>query len=151
MAFLNSLPIYPTRICSPPLLALRKRESGACTLTEFHSYLMTNIFKIAGRLYGRAARSDAVKSAVRSFDMAKRSVVREAGIAQMRLRITFLRRKHTVHLTLLGKTVHRLIKNEIDPSTHPQVRTIIAVLGEIECEIAAAEEELRRRAGEKDA
>ena len=112
---------------------------------------MTSIFKIAGRLYGRALRSETARNAARAADVVKRTVVREAGIAQMRLRITFLRRKHTIHLTLLGKTVHRLIKNEIDPSTHPQVRTIIAVLGEIECEIAAAEEELRRRAEEKDA
>jgi len=106
---------------------------------------MTSVFKIAGRLYGRAARSDAVKGAVRSFDIVKRTVAREAGIAQVRLRVLFLRRKLTAHLALLGKTVHRLIRNEVDPSAHPQVRIIIAVLGEIEREIAAAEEELRRR------
>jgi hypothetical protein len=107
---------------------------------------MTSIFKIAGRLYGRAARSETAKSASRAFEAAKRAVVRETGIAQVRLRIALLKRKRTAHLTLLGKTVHRLIKNEVDPSTHPQVRAIIAVLGEIEYEIAEAEADLRRRA-----
>ena len=106
---------------------------------------MTSIFKIAGRLYGRAMRSETMRNAARSADAVKRAVAREAGIAQMRLRIAFLRRKHTAHLALLGKTVHRLITNEVDPSAHPQVLAIIAVLGEIECEIAAAEKELERR------
>jgi hypothetical protein len=106
---------------------------------------MTSIFKIAGRLYGQAMRSETAKSASRAVGMAKRAVVRETGIAQVRLRIALLRRKRTAHLTLLGKTVHRLIKNEVDPSTHSQVRAIIAVLEEIEGEIAAEEEELGRR------
>lgn len=106
---------------------------------------MTSIFKIAGRLYGQAMRSETAKSASRAVEAAKRAVVRETGIAQVRLRVALLRRKRTAHLTLLGKTVHRLIKNEVDPSTHPQVRAIIAVLEEIEGEIAAEEEELGRR------
>lgn len=106
---------------------------------------MTSIFKIAGRLYGQAMRSETAKSASRAVEAAKRAVVRETGIAQVRLRIALLRRKRTAHLTLLGKTVHRLVKNEVEPSTHPQVRTIIKVIGEIECEIAAEETEFRRR------
>ncbi len=103
---------------------------------------MANIFRIAGRLYGRISSTDAAKNAGRALDTARRAVIREAGIARMRLRIAFFRRKHIGHLALLGKRVHRLVTNGVDPGTHPQVREIINTLGSIECEIAAAEAEL---------
>ena len=103
---------------------------------------MAHIFRIAGRLYGRLSATDAAKTAGRALEAAKRAVVREASITRMRLRVAFFRRKHTGHLALLGKRVHRLVVNGVDPATHPQVSEIIRTLGSIECEIAAAEAEL---------
>ena len=103
---------------------------------------MANIFRIAGRLYGRLSLSDTAKSAGHAIDSAKKVVVREAMMARMRLRIAFFNRKYTGHLALLGKRVHRLVANGVDPGTHPQVREIISTLGSIEYEIAAAEAEL---------
>jgi hypothetical protein len=109
---------------------------------------MASIFSIAGRLYGNLARSDAGRDTVRALEDARRAVMREAGVARVRVRIAILKRKRTVHLALLGKTVHRLITNEVDPGTHAQVDTIISVLGEIDREIAAEEGELAVRRGE---
>ncbi len=103
---------------------------------------MSNIFRMAGRLYGKLSATNTAKNAGRALDAARRAVVREASIARMRLRIAFFRRKHTGHLALLGKRVHRLVTNGVDPATHPQVSEIIRTLGSIECEIAAAEAEL---------
>ena len=104
---------------------------------------MASIFTIAGRLYGLAVRSDAGKGAARTVESARRAVVREAGLARIRLRIALIRKKYETHLALLGKRVHCLAKNGEDPSHHPQVLEIIGVLGIIEGEIAEAEEELR--------
>lgn len=103
---------------------------------------MGGFFTIAGRLYGRFLASGTGKGAARSVETTKRIIVREAGIARLRLRAAFLHRKHAGHLALLGKRVHRLVANGADPAAHPQVGEIIGVLGAIDAEIAAAEAEL---------
>ena len=101
-----------------------------------------NIFKSAGRLYGRFLESEAGKSAARGAETLKRTIVREAEITRLRLRAALLRRKRSSHLALLGKRVHRIVTNGADPLTHPQVMEIIQVLGVIDSEVAAAEAEL---------
>lgn len=103
---------------------------------------MASLFRIAGRLYGRAVHSKPVSSAVKATG---KYVLTEMKLADLRLRVVFLKRKLKAHYTLLGRTVFRLTRNGIDPFSHHQVQTILRVLGEIEYEIAAAEEELRRR------
>jgi hypothetical protein len=109
---------------------------------------MANIFRIAGRLYGRAVSSRPVNATVKAT---RKYLLTEMKLTDVRLRVTFLKRKLKAHFTLLGRTVFRLTRNGVDPMNHPQVQTIFRVLGEIEHEIAAAEGELRRRRAEERA
>ncbi|MHB9028791.1 MAG: hypothetical protein ACYC9O_08480 [Candidatus Latescibacterota bacterium] len=109
---------------------------------------MANIFRIAGRLYGRAVSSGPVSATMKAT---KKYFLTEMKLTDIRLRAAFLKRKLKAHLTLLGRTVFRLTRNGIDPLNHPQVQTIFRVLGEIEYEIAATEGELQRRRAEERA
>ncbi len=109
---------------------------------------MANLFKIAGRLYGRALMTKPVRETVKA---AKKYVFAEMKLTDIKLRAAFLKRKRRAHCTLLGRTVYRLTVNEVNPANHPQVRTILAVLAEIDIEILAAEQELVRRRAEERA
>lgn len=109
---------------------------------------MANLFKIAGRLYGRAMLSKPVNDTVKA---AKKYVFTEMKLTDLKMRVALLKRKHQTHLTLLGRTVYRLMANEVDPAEHPQVRIILSVLAEIDGEIASAEQELVRRRAEERA
>lgn len=108
---------------------------------------MANLFKIAGRLYGRAMQSKPVSETVK---VTRKYFFTEMKLTDIRIRIAVLKRKRTVHLTLLGRTVYRIIANGGDPPNHPQILNILSVLGEIDSEIDSSESEcVRRRAEER--
>ena len=109
---------------------------------------MANLFKIAGRLYGRAMRTKPVSDTVKA---ANKYVFAEMKLTDLKVRAALLKRKHRAHLTLLGRTVYRLTANEVPPGGHPQVRNILTVLVEIDREITSAERELVRRRAEERA
>ena len=109
---------------------------------------MTNLFKIAGRLYGRAMVSKPVSETVNAV---KKYVLTEMKLTDLKVRAAVLKRKRRTHLTMLGRTVYRLTVNDVPPADHPQVRIILSVLTEIDSEIAAAERELVRRRAEERA
>jgi hypothetical protein len=109
---------------------------------------MDNIFRIAGRLYGRAVSSKPVSATMKATG---KYILTEMKLTDIRLRVSFLKRKLQAHYTLLGRTMYRLTRNGIEPLNHPQVQTIFRVLNEIEYEIAAAEGELRQRRVEERA
>ena len=104
---------------------------------------MARLFRIMGRLAGRAIRShafDTVATKVSGY------VLSEMRLADIKLKLRMLRQKRSHHLNLLGKTIFRLSENGIDPAGDPHTRTISTVLREIDMEITAMEEELERRA-----
>ena len=103
---------------------------------------MAQLFRIMGRLTGRAVRSQMFDRAITS---AAGYVVSEMRLADIRLKRTFLRQKRTRHVTLLGRTVYRLITNEVNPASDERVAAISRVLGEIDSEIEVVETELQRR------
>jgi len=109
---------------------------------------MANIFKIAGRLYGRAMMSKPVSETVKAMN---KYVFAEMMLTDIKMRAAVLKRKRRTHLTMLGRTVYRLTVNDVPPGGHPQVGNILAVLAEIDEEIRLAEEELLRRREEERA
>ena len=100
---------------------------------------MAPFFRIMGRLAGQAIKTHAIDRAVVAV---AGYVASEARLAEVRLRLAILRRKRTRHLTILGRTVYRLLANNIDPEVDARVATISRVLREIDSEIAAVEHEL---------
>ncbi len=137
------------------MLATIQKEMISKNLVDFHGLtdirripFMASIFRAAGRLYGRAVSSKPVSAAMKATG---KYIITEMKIADIHLRVTFLKRKFRAHQTILGRTAYRLVRNGIDPMTHRQVQTIIRVLGEIENELAAAEDEVRRRREEERA
>ncbi len=109
---------------------------------------MTGLFRIAGRLYGRTRCSKRVSVSVKA---AGKYVLAEMKVADVHLRVAFLKRKLQAHHTLLGRTAYRLARNQIDSMRHDQTLAIIRTIGEIESEIADAEEELSSRRAEERA
>jgi len=103
---------------------------------------MANIFRALGRLTGQAFKSQTFD---RTLSVTAGYVASEMRLTDIRVKRGILRRKHANHLRLLGKTVYRLMKNGVDPFGESHVDTIIRVLKEIEGEIAAVEEELKKR------
>ena len=103
---------------------------------------MAHYIRILGRLAGHAVRSHAFDRAVTA---AAGYFASELKLADLRAKSALLKRKKTNHLRLLGKTVFRLIQNDIDPLSDEHVIKIVNVLNEIGQEIATVEEELKRR------
>ena len=103
---------------------------------------MAHFFRIMGRFAGRAFRSHAFD---RTVTVMSGYIISEMRLADLKAKRALLRRKHTNHLKLLGRTVYRLISNEVNPLNENHINTIVRVLGEIEHEIMAVEEELERR------
>ncbi len=103
---------------------------------------MARLIRILGRLTGKAIRSHAFD---RAISVAADYVVTEMRLTDLRAKRTLLKRKRTNHLRILGRTVHRLLENGVEPMETDQVRTILRVLGEIEDEIGTVEGELERR------
>jgi len=108
---------------------------------------MINLFKVAGRLAGRALRSQAFN---RGMTVAAGYIVSEMKLTDVRAKRTLLRRKRTNHLILLGRTVYRLILNDVDPLRDDHIHKIVRVLGEIDMEISMIEDELQRRRKEEE-
>ena len=107
---------------------------------------MAKFFLILGNVAGRAVRSHAFD---RALTMAAGYVYAEMQHFDLRAKLSLLRRKHTNHLRLLGKTVYRLSSNDIVPAGHESVDRIVRVLDEIRTEIALMEDELARRKQEE--
>ncbi|MBN1291511.1 MAG: hypothetical protein JXB48_06695 [Candidatus Latescibacteria bacterium] len=103
---------------------------------------MAQIFKTMGRLAGQAVRTQAVD---RAITKARGYIQSEMRLADIRLKLKFLRQKRTRHLTLLGRTVYRLVNNDINPETDERVDTLNRVLHEIDNEVEMVESELQRR------
>ena len=103
---------------------------------------MAQFFRILGRFAGRAIRSHAFDRAV---TVMAGYVVSEMRLIDLKAKRTILKRKHTNHINLLGRTVYSLIINDINPVSENHIHTIVRVLGEIEQEITVVEEELERR------
>lgn len=72
-------------------------------------------------------------------------VLSEIRLTDLKAKRALLKRKYENHLRLLGKTVHRLIQNDIEPIGEDHVIKIVRVLDEIKLEITGVEEELERR------
>ena len=103
---------------------------------------MAQFFRIIGRAAGYAVKShvfDHALSATTHF------VVSEIRLTDIRAKRMLLKRKYKNHLNLLGKTVYRLIRNDIVPSRDEHVSKIVHVLEEINMEIATVEEELTKQ------
>ena len=103
---------------------------------------MASIFTIAGRITGIFLAEPAIGRAVRS---ARDYVSEEMQLAQIRMRRELLKKKRERHLVILGRTIHRLIANGVDPFENPQVNTVIRVIGEIDFETETTEFELEKR------
>ena len=103
---------------------------------------MAHFFRIIGRAAGYAARSHAFD---RAISVTTRYVVSEIRLADLIAKHALLKRKYENHLRLLGKTVHRLIQNNIKPIGDDHVIKIVSVLDEIKMEIEGVEEELKRK------
>ena len=103
---------------------------------------MAYFFRVVGRLAGQALRSHAVN---RAMAKAAGYVLSEMKLADIKLKLKLLQQKRNRHLNLLGKTIYRLIINEIEPFTNKHTQTITRVLREIDMEIEAVEAELQHR------
>jgi len=103
---------------------------------------MATIFRIMGRLTGRALSSHVIDRAITA---ATSYVVTEMRLADLKLKRTILRRKRTRHLTILGRTVYRLTLHDINPASDERVIRLSQVLDEIEQQIDSTEKELSLR------
>ena len=103
---------------------------------------MARTFQILGRMTRRAVRSQAVQ---RAMITASGYIVSELQVADIKLRISYLKRKRTDHLHLLGRTACRLINNGVDPSENENITRITEVLTEIDREITVVGEQLAAR------
>ena len=103
---------------------------------------MAQIFRTMGRLAGRAVKTQTIDRAITT---ARVYIQSEMRLTDIRLKLKFLRQKRTRHLTLLGKTVYRLVKNNINIETDERVDTLNRVLHEIDIEIETVEQELQQR------
>jgi hypothetical protein len=103
---------------------------------------MAQFFRTLGRFAGQAIRSHAFDKAV---TVMAGYVVSEMRLIDLKAKRTILKRKHTNHINLLGRTVYSLIINDINPVSENHILNIVRVLGEIEQEIAVVEEEMERR------
>ena len=103
---------------------------------------MANYLRVLGRVTGKAIKSHAFD---RALTAAADYIISEMKLTDLRAKRTILRRKQTNHLRLLGKTVCRLVDNDIEPIGDDHTRMIVRVLDEIGLEITAVEEELERR------
>ena len=103
---------------------------------------MAQFFRIMGRLAGQVVRTHAIDRAVTT---AAGYVASEVRLSEVRIKLAILRRKRTSHFTILGRTVYRLLANDISPEIDGRVEKLSRVLMEIDGEIETVEEELRRR------
>ncbi len=103
---------------------------------------MINLFKVVGGLAGRALRSHAFD---RALTIAAGYIISEMKLTDIRAKRTLLRRKRMNHLILLGRTMYRLILNDVDPLRDDHIHKIVRVLDEIGMEISMIEDELQRR------
>ncbi len=103
---------------------------------------MAQYFRVLGRVAGQAFKSQAIDRAV---NVAVDYVLSEVRLADVRARRVLLRRKRANHLSILGRTVYRLVDNDIEPMNDEHTLTIIRVLKEIDEEIRIVEEEIERR------
>ena len=103
---------------------------------------MAHFFRIIGRATGYAIRSHAFDRAVTT---AAGYIITELRLADLIAKRSLLRRKHTNHLTLLGKTSLRLFQNDIDPFGDDHISKIVHVLDEIKQEINTVDEEVQKR------
>ena len=94
------------------------------------------------RILGRVIRSHAFERAV---TVTTAYVVSEMRLADLKVKRAIIKRKHSNHLRLLGKTVFRLHKNNIESLNDEHITRIIRVLDEIKVEIDIVEQELKRR------
>jgi len=106
---------------------------------------MAGYIRMLGRLTGRALRSHAFD---RLVTVAAGYVASEMKLADLKAKRALLRQKRANHMRLLGRTVYRLVENDIDPFGHDSTGKIVRVIDEIDREIRDAEEALdfRRRA-----
>ena len=104
--------------------------------------MAVGVFRTMGRLTGYLLKTEAVDRAV---SMTTRFALTEMKCADIRLKITLLKRKRERHITLLGKTVYRLALNEQDIVDNDKISMISRVLIEIDIEIDQAVAELARR------
>ena len=103
---------------------------------------MTHFFRTIGRATGYVIRSHAFDQAITS---AAGYIITEIRLADLIAKRSLLRRKHTNHLTLLGKTAFRLFENDIKPFDNNHITKIVRVIDEIKQEINIVDEELQRR------
>lgn len=103
---------------------------------------MPQYFRVLGRVAGQAFKSQAVD---RAITVAVDYVLSEMRLADVRARRVLLRRKRANHLSILGRTVYRLVDNNIEPMNDEHTLTIIRVLEEIDEEIRIVDEEIKRR------
>ena len=95
-----------------------------------------------GLLTGRALKSKAVN---RTLTKAAGYIAAEMRLSDIKLKRSLLRKKRTQHLTILGRTVYRLLSNNVNPKNDRRIDTLSRVLNEIDGEIETVEQELQRR------
>jgi hypothetical protein len=103
---------------------------------------MAGIFSILGRFAGTVIKSQTIEHALKTTT---KYVISEMKLIDLRAKQALLHIKFQNHLQLLGRTVYRLINNNIDLQTSDHIKKIINVLNEIQQEIAAVQEELLKR------
>ncbi|MFC1509568.1 hypothetical protein ACFL60_07790 [Candidatus Omnitrophota bacterium] len=103
---------------------------------------MAKFFRTMGLLTGRALRTRAVN---RTLTKAADYIAAEMRLSDIKLKRSLLRKKRTQHLTILGRTVYRLLENDVNPKNDQRIDTLSRVLNEIDGEIESVEQELQRR------
>ena len=106
---------------------------------------MSNLFRILGRVAGKAVASHAVD---RTISVVSDYVLTEAKLVDLRALRTMYKRKRTTHLRTLGRCVYRLVNNDIKVSTQARIDELVTVIGEIEGEISRVEAEISHRKAE---
>ena len=91
---------------------------------------------------GRAVRSHVFDRAITA---ASGYIVSELRLTDIKAKLVFLKRKRADHFHLLGKTVYRLVQNDIDPLGNDHISSITVVLDGINREIQMVSDELARR------
>ncbi len=110
--------------------------------------LMAHLFRTMGRLAGYAVRTKAFDKALSKTADFMQTEIR---LADIKLKLSVLRRKRQNHLKLLGKTIYHLRANDIEPFDDTHTQTISRVLREIDMEIEETAELLETKKRQEQA
>ncbi|MBA7579404.1 hypothetical protein ES708_21274 [subsurface metagenome] len=103
---------------------------------------MAYFIRAMGRVTRRAMKSHVFDRALTS---AAEYIISEIKLADLKAKRAFFKRKRADHLNLLGRTVFRLILNDVETLNNERILKISQVIDDINHEILAVDGELERR------